>query len=436
MAYVERTTQSWGSKIGDGFKAIIAGIVLIIAATVLLFWNEGRAVKTADCINEAEKVHVELGDISQQNTELNGKLVYAKGDATTKENLTDPRFNINVNALALRYSVQYYQWVEHKSTREEKKVGGSTETITTYTYSKDWVPSPVNSSGFKEAGHNNTTLTIIDADTVYAQNVEFGAYKLPDFLYKSISAAQPLEITFDDNTYAQYAKALVPHKTAGVDETGLVDIGRSIAHITSNNVYFGNSEGAPEIGDVRVTITHTPPSTPVSLVAQLDGNTFVKYTGKSCKDGYEYSSIYDGTKSASEVFAQNRTENTFMTWILRLVGFLLVFAGFNSFFKLGEALLDVLPFLGNIFGFAGKIIAGLLAIVWSFVIIAIAWLFYRPLLSITLLVIAGAIIFFIIKRKKQKTQDKTWADKYKQPQQNTQPQPLDDINEELDEDDL
>ena len=47
MAYQEVTTTGYGTRVGNSFKSIGTGFVLLIAATALLWWNEGRAVKTA-----------------------------------------------------------------------------------------------------------------------------------------------------------------------------------------------------------------------------------------------------------------------------------------------------------------------------------------------------------------------------------------------------
>ncbi|MDK6203573.1 TMEM43 family protein [Oligella urethralis] len=159
----KRETKSWGSKLGDGLKSIVIALILIVVATALLFWNEDRAVKTADCINEAQRVYVTLPDVNTLNAELDGKLVYAQGNAQTEAVLEDGRFNIQKNALSLRYSAEYYQWVESKSTREEKQVGGSSEVVTTYSYSKRWVKEPVDSTNFKqEDEHRNTVLMEIN----------------------------------------------------------------------------------------------------------------------------------------------------------------------------------------------------------------------------------------------------------------------------------
>ena len=52
MAYTETRTVSYGSRLSNSFKGIGTGFILLIAATVLLWWNEGRAVHTAQDIKE------------------------------------------------------------------------------------------------------------------------------------------------------------------------------------------------------------------------------------------------------------------------------------------------------------------------------------------------------------------------------------------------
>ena len=82
-----------------------------------------------------------------------------------------------------------------------------------------------------------------------------------------------------------------------------------------------------------------------------------------------------------------------MTWILRLVGTLLVIAGLKGIFGIIETLLKVVPFLSNIVGWGVGFVCTIVGIVWSLIVIAIAWVFYRPVLGIALLVIAGLLIW-------------------------------------------
>ena len=99
------------------------------------------------------------------------------------------------------------------------------------------------------------------------------------------------------------------------------------------------------------------------------------------------------------MFESARSANSFMTWIVRLVGFLLMFFGLSKLLKPLSVLADVLPILGNIVELGTGLVAGVVALVCSLVTIAIAWIFYRPVLAIFLLVLAGAGIFFLWKKR-------------------------------------
>ena len=46
------THESWFSRMGSAFKGILVGILLLIAWVILLWWNEGRAVLTAEGLTE------------------------------------------------------------------------------------------------------------------------------------------------------------------------------------------------------------------------------------------------------------------------------------------------------------------------------------------------------------------------------------------------
>jgi hypothetical protein len=58
MAYTETTRTGYGTRVKNSFKAIGTGFVLFLGGTALLWWNEGRAVKTDDMLNEAEAATV------------------------------------------------------------------------------------------------------------------------------------------------------------------------------------------------------------------------------------------------------------------------------------------------------------------------------------------------------------------------------------------
>jgi len=71
-------------------------------------------------------------------------------------------------------------------------------------------------------------------------------------------------------------------------------------------------------------------------------------------------------------------------------------------FKPLSVLADVIPFIGTLVGGATGIVAFLLAGAGSLTTISIAWLYYRPLIAIPLLIAAAALFLFAFKFGKKK----------------------------------
>ena len=150
MAYTETTNTSYGQRLSGSMKGIVSGLLMFIIGTCLLWWNEGRAVKTSKAIKEAESVAVHVDDVSTVDASLNGKLIHASAFADTKDTLADDIFGVRTLAIKLNRKVEYYQWIENSKSETRDKIGGGQETVTTYTYESKWVDKPVKSSEFKE----------------------------------------------------------------------------------------------------------------------------------------------------------------------------------------------------------------------------------------------------------------------------------------------
>ena len=152
---VQVTQQGWGSRLGASIKGVFVGLLLAVGGPALLFWNEGRAVHRAQALAEGAGAVVEA-PAGLVAAGLDGKLVHVTGTATTAETLKDPLFGIAQPALALERKVEMYQWQEKEEHTQRKKLGGATETVTTYTYSRGWSNEPVDPSSFQErSGHEN-----------------------------------------------------------------------------------------------------------------------------------------------------------------------------------------------------------------------------------------------------------------------------------------
>ena len=59
-SFTETSSRSWISRIGDSIKGVLFGLLMIAGSTVLLFWNEGRAVQTMRSLEEGAAVVVDI----------------------------------------------------------------------------------------------------------------------------------------------------------------------------------------------------------------------------------------------------------------------------------------------------------------------------------------------------------------------------------------
>ena len=453
MAYTETTTTGYGTRVGNSFRAIGSGILLFVLGTALLWWNEGRAVKTEKMLDEAGSKYVEMENPNKKDASLEGELICGTAMATTEDSLTDAQFGVGAKAIALRRTVEYYQWVEHSQTKREDKLGGKEVATTTYTYSKQWVSSPIQSSEFHDPAYQNKNmvLTTVEEADQYAENVSFGAYKLPESLIHSISSREAMDLAlaedllaqFDKSTQAAYERfygvqksiqqptqqpqqpvaqaipdsirALLPDSVkAALDSLQAVNdsINKQMAnaenkkdlmyiHQAGNVLYFGRVPGSPEVGDVRVTFEKVVPAK-VTVMAVVDGDTFKPF---KAKNGKRFQTLVMGQKSGDEIIDAEKEANNMILWFLRILGVVMVIGGLKGIFGFIETILKVVPFIAGIFGWGVGLVCTVLGIVWSLIMIAIAWLFYRPLLGISLLVLAGFLIWVFAFKGKDKLKE-------------------------------
>ena len=370
-SYTEVTSQNWFSRIGESIKGILFGIIIIPVTIILLWWNEGRAVTTANSLKEgaAAVVHVAADKVDAANEK---KLVHLTGDAKAAEAVVDPDYGVSAPALRLVRSEEIYQWVENQKSETKQKVGGGEETTTTYTYDKKWVDAPVNSAEFKKPdGHTNEGELIAGNKNISAENVTLGAFKVPEGFVSRMGSPTKYAVTDDD-----LAKLPADLKEG--------------TQIQAGAFYFGAKPDAPAVGDLRTSFEIVKPGTFSIMAAQL-GDTFEPYQTKA-GDAIDF--IEAGTVSAETMFKNAASANTIITWLLRFLGFLFMAFGFMAIMKPLSVLGSVIPFIGNIIGMGTGLISFVLAATISLIVIAIAWIFVRPLLGILILVLAvGSFIY-------------------------------------------
>ncbi len=376
--FTEFTSQSWGGRILNSLKGILFGIVLIPISIILLFWNENRAVTTAKGLKEgaAAVVSIEATSVVPAN---NKKLVHLSDQVTSgDEVLKDPLFGVSAKGIRLSRSVEMYQWQEEKSSETRKKLGGGTETATTYSYKQVWSDKLISSGNFNpehRLDHQNPTARLADPLTLVGGNVRLGAFKLPSGVIAKMQGDAVLAATDED--LAKVAPDLRPKLT-----------------LAAGTFYAGADPANPALGDQRVSFKVLAPAV-WSVIASQIGDTLEPFQPK---DGPAIERVEPGTVSAEVMFKHAASENAMLTWGLRLGGFVLMALGLGLIVSPLSVFADVIPFLGDVVGAGVGFAAMLLAFVGSITVIAVAWFAVRPLLTVALAGVAAAALVMAWRR--------------------------------------
>ena len=147
------------------------------------------------------------------------------------------------------------------------------------------------------------------------------------------------------------------------------------------------------MGDLRIRFERTDLAE-ASFVGRQQGDTLAAYTASN---GRKIFLSAAGRKEAAAMFEQAQTENTIITWVIRVAGLIGIFIGFQLFFGLFGVIGDVIPFVGSLVRGGTAIIALVLTLIIGPITIAVGWFAYRPLLALSIigggLAIAALVIF-------------------------------------------
>lgn len=372
-----------------------------------------------------------------------GQLVHAHGGSTRAcASVADKKFKgaeVKKGCLRLSSNVEVYQWIESKSEEEREKFGGGKETITTYTYSKEWSSFKNNSDSFQESKHRNTFPPVeLGSSVTNCQRVEYGeAFVLTDNLvgqcnkWKPANELLPTEVSSGSLVFRAYKDDYFytrPGGKAAAPESVARD---------------------PEVGDTRVRFQYVPEGEATIMALQDDADnggkeTFLPYRLISrgccgisedqkkarlleqgrrsqedlakaetvtagplwclclpcnlvagCMAGFMKADIYDvyeSDMSKDACFESIKMGNVATTWLLRIVGWVMMFAGLYSFFSPLITMLAVIPFIEYLGSMAIWGFCFIVTFAVSAIIISLAYLAYHPLKAMFWMLVAGLII--------------------------------------------
>jgi hypothetical protein len=449
--------QGFGSNIMESIKGVAVGALLFFASFWVLWMNEGRV----DLSEVAKKSVAVKADSVDKGAD--GKFVSVTGDLKVDGKIEDPELLQPGEYVSLDRQVEMWAWTEKKSRDEKKKVGGSKEVKTTYTYEKEWTDKPWPPSKFEYAkGHENPSLPI-QGQTFSAKKAMIGAYsfnpgeaslpsgeqlKLTDDMLKGgkdeAAADKPAgdkadgekadadkgdgdkakdagdkkdDDSGDDSKGKKKKKGkkrsgrkVARNKPTAGEKQATSDVAEKKAatiasrkpstYARSGETYLFRGTGtldSPEIGDVRIGFKALKPGVQVTLFGTAKDGEVQTYA--SAKDDVKLFRVLKGSRE--EAIQTLATEHKTTTWILRIIGFLMMWFGLMMFFGPINAVLDVIPFLGS----AGRFLIGLVmfpvSLVLSTLTILLSVIFHNTILLILFLAGMGAGGYFLYQKKKK-----------------------------------
>lgn len=364
--YTEVTHTGFFKNVFNSFFGALIGVLLFFGSFVVLWMNEGT---------------VNLATIAQKSTpasaatidpSLDGEFLAATGKLSSSETLGDETFLRPGNYLELHRTVEMYAWVEKTSSETTKNVGGSSTTETTYTYEKQWTSDPESASSFRHAaGHENPALPF-ESDSWKVSSAALGAYTVNP---------QTLELPGGNELALE-------------DAAAQLDDGWSI-----KNDYIINSAGAlnsPKVGDIRVSYTAVPNNVDVTLFGKASAGQLVPYEAKG-------TSLYRAfTENREGAIQTLDTEYRLWIWIVRLIGFFMMWFGLAFCFEPINTFLDVLPFLGGASRFVINGVMFGVALLFSILTIVISIIAHNIflLIGVWLLIVGGVIAWNRMRKPK------------------------------------
>ena len=197
MSFTETTTTSWFARLKNALVMILVGIVLVCAGVWLLGWNEGRSVATYRALVEGAGLVASV-DSASVDPANEGKLVHVSGAVRPDGVPADDELDISAEgAFAVRRAVEMYQWVQQEKSETQKQLGGSEETVTTYSYAKEWKSEAVASDEFRQPGHDNPEMPLEGA-LFTVDSATLGAFRIDGDTAAALGTDTAIKLTTDD----------------------------------------------------------------------------------------------------------------------------------------------------------------------------------------------------------------------------------------------
>jgi hypothetical protein len=334
----------------------------------VLFWNEGRT----GLFPVAQSTSEIASDVLSTDASLNNAGVSTSGKLTSDSLLGDDLYVKPGKYAAVGRTVEMYSWIEDSNSQSSSNVGGSETNTTTYTYKKDWKENVEKSANFNNpTGHVNPAKTL-ESKTFTIATAKVGVYEVN---IKEVDLPAFEDLALNTDNFLATASSL--------GQPSLV--GGSYVYLTT--AAAGTSYTNPQVGDMRVSYAVVNLNSDVTVFGKLQSGSIKSF---SSADGQKLFRMFTGSREAA--LNQIKTEDTIMTWVLRGVGFFMMWIGLSSLFGPITTLADIIPILGSL---SKSVVSGITFVI-AFILTVITIVVSMILHNIIALIIIGVIILVVV----------------------------------------
>jgi len=347
------------------------GILMLLAAFPVLWFNEGAAVRDYTSIKELARTAVPTSADTRDPTLDGQPVVITGGETVTNTPLTDATFDLSVDGLRLKRTVEMFQWDESITKK------GESESVS---YRLRWNEGRIASEGFRMRSSHVNPVPPIASDLKEARDVQLGdAYVLSPSLLQRLKNFELVNPATLSSTLDRPA------------------------HVDGSWLFLGNAPNAPVVGDLRVRFDLVPLQ-PISLIAAQNGPRLGEVVTQS---GNPYAVVFPGYLEKAALIARANTEVKARTNFIRFGGLVLMVLGLRIVLNKMTGFVGGVPVIGGLVQAGAWLFAVMMGAALALVTIAIAWFAYRPLLSVILLAGAAVALEVLVlrKRRARKTAD-------------------------------